>query len=158
MKCPACGHQSSRVVDSRPGPDGVEIRRRRECDDCTHRFTTYERIEDSGKMVVKRDGRREPFDADKVRRSLRTACRKRPVSADIMERMVDRVAAMIDEGPERELASEALGRQLLKELAGVDEVSYARFASVYRRFNSLADFVSLANEAPDAPPTDGDDP
>lgn len=144
MLCPACGHQSSKVVDSRPGPDGLEIRRRRECESCQLRFTTYERREDSEKMVLKRDGRHEPFDRDKIRRSLRTACRKRPVSADAIERMVERAAARVEDSPEREVGSGEIGLHLLEELRKVDEVSFARFASVYQRFEALDDFVELA--------------
>lgn len=144
MRCPACGHEGSKVVDSRPGPDGTEIRRRRECERCSHRFTTYERMEGGAKMVVKRDGRHEPFDRDKIRRSLRTACRKRPVSADAIARIEERVSAKVEETPEGEVTSEAIGLQLLEELRDVDEISFARFASVYRRFESLADFTALA--------------
>ena len=144
MRCPACGHQSSKVVDSRPGPDGVEIRRRRECESCQHRFTTYERREGSEKMVLKRDGRHEPFDRDKIRRSLRTACRKRPVSADAIERMVERAAARVEDTVDREVSSGAIGMHLLEELRRVDEVSFARFASVYQRFEALDDFLQLA--------------
>ncbi|MCP4870809.1 MAG: transcriptional repressor NrdR [Proteobacteria bacterium] len=144
MRCPACGHEGSKVVDSRPGLDGMEIRRRRECEKCTHRFTTYERMEGGAKMVVKRDGRHEPFDRDKIRRSLRTACRKRPVSADAIARIEERVSAKVEAAPEGEVTSEAIGLQLLEELRDVDEISFARFASVYRRFESLADFTELA--------------
>ncbi len=144
MKCPSCSHSTSRVVDSRPSPEQGEIRRRRECEKCTSRFTTYERIDGQGAMVLKRDGRREPFDADKIRRALRIACRKRPVSADAIERAVGRVALSVDESPEQELPSEEIGKRLLAELAAVDEVSFARFASVYLRFERLEDFVQLA--------------
>ncbi len=152
MRCPACGHASSKVVDSRPGPDGLEIRRRRECESCQHRFTTYERTDGSAKMVLKRDGRHEPFDRDKIRRSLRTACRKRPVSADAIERIVERAAARLEESPDREVDSPAIGKHLLEELRVVDEVAYARFASVYLRFESLADFERLADslQTPDS--------
>jgi transcriptional repressor NrdR len=151
MRCPACGHGASRVVDSRPSPEQGEIRRRRECEQCTTRFTTYERIDGQGAMVLKRDGRREPFDAGKIRQALRIACRKRPVSADAIERVVGRVALSVDESPEQELPSEEIGRRLLEELAAVDEVSFARFASVYLRFERLADFVQLAQRQAGAP-------
>ena len=146
MKCPSCSHGASRVVDSRPSPEQGEIRRRRECEKCTSRFTTYERIDGQGAMVLKRDGRREPFDADKIRRALRIACRKRPVSADAIERAVGRVALGVDESPEQELPSQEIGQRLLAELAAVDEVSFARFASVYLRFERLEDFVKLAEQ------------
>ncbi len=145
MRCPACGQLDSRVVDSRPGPAGLEIRRRRECESCRHRFTTYERSDGSAKMILKRDGRHEPFDRDKLRRSLRTACRKRPVSADAIERIVERAAATLEESPEREVSSADLGQHLLQELRRVDEVIFARFASVYLHFNSLSEFADLAD-------------
>lgn len=144
MRCPACGHSNSKVVDSRPGPDGLEIRRRRECDGCGHRFTTYERMEGGTKTVVKRDGRHEPFDREKLRRSLRTACRKRPVSADEGARMVERVTAAVEARPGTEVDSAMIGEALLAELRRVDEVAYARFASVYRQFTTLQDFLELA--------------
>ncbi len=146
MRCPDCGHTTSRVVDSRGTPEAAEIRRRRECESCASRFTTYERVETAPPMVVKRDGRREAFDPDKLRRALRTACRKRPVSADAIERMVTRVTRVVGAFGEREVASEAIGRAILQELADVDEVSYARFASVYLRFESLADFETLLEQ------------
>jgi transcriptional repressor NrdR len=101
-------------------------------------------MEGGAKMVLKRDGRHEPFDRDKIRRSLRTACRKRPVSADEIARIEERVAARVEESPEGEVSSEVIGQQLLEELRTVDEISYARFASVYRRFETLADFTALA--------------
>ncbi len=145
MRCPACGNTSSKVVDSRPAPDGDAIRRRRACERCGARFTTWERIEELVPLVVKRDGRREPFQRDKVRSSVSIACRKRPVNADQIERIVARIA---DEVTDREASSEELGRRVLDELAGVDEVAYARFASVYLRFESLQDFQDLAIERP----------
>jgi transcriptional repressor NrdR len=144
------------VVDSRPSPEQGEIRRRRECEHCAGRFTTYERVDGIGAMVLKRDGRREPFDPDKVRRALRIACRKRPVSADAIERVVGRIASGVDESPEQELPSQEIGRRLLEELASVDEVSFARFASVYLRFESLADFARLAAQhSPSGTPDPG---
>jgi transcriptional repressor NrdR len=146
VRCPDCGHTASKVVDSRGGPEALEIRRRRECESCGGRFTTYERLETAPPMVVKRDGRREAFDPEKLRRALRTACRKRPVSADVIERMVGRVTRRVGAFGEREVDSEAIGRALLDELAAVDEVSYARFASVYLRFESFADFDRLLKE------------
>ncbi len=146
MRCPACGHSASRVVDSRPGLDGLEIRRRRECEGCHGRFTTYERIELQPPMVVKRDGRREPFDANKLRRALRTACRKRPVDAEALERIVRTVTHKLSATGDREVDATAIGRELLDDLAHVDQVAYARFASVYLRFETLADFDTLLRE------------
>ena len=144
MRCPGCSSTASRVVDSRPGPDGGSIRRRRECEDCAGRFTTYERVEAVVPMIVKRDGRREPFDPDKVRSALRTACRKRPVSSDTIERILERVGSGLTQSGDREAATSAIGDALLHELKAVDEVSYARFASVFLRFENLDDFVGLA--------------
>ena len=140
MRCPACGNTSSKVVDSRPAPDGDAIRRRRACERCGARFTTWERVEELVPLVVKRDGRREPFQRDKVRRSVSIATRKRPVTADQIERIVSRIA---DAVTDREADSDELGRLVLEELADIDEVAYARFASVYLRFESLEEFRSL---------------
>ena len=140
MRCPACGNTSSKAVDSRPAPDGDAIRRRRACERCGARFTTWERVEELVPLVVKRDGRREPFQRDKVRRSVSIATRKRPVTADQIERIVSRIA---DAVTDREADSEELGRLVLEELADIDEVAYARFASVYLRFESLEEFRSL---------------
>jgi len=147
VRCPACENGSSKVVDSRPGLGGAEIRRRRECDACSHRFTTWERIESVTPLVVKRDARREPFDPDKIRRSLLIACRKRPVSADAIERIVHRTASRVEALGEREVSSESIGGVLLDELKAVDPVSYARFASVYRRFETLDEFAQLVRES-----------
>ena len=143
MLCPACGNTSSRVVDSRPTPDGDAIRRRRACERCGERFTTWERVEEVVPLVVKRDARREPFQRDKIRRSVSVATRKRPVTADDMERIVARVSDEVIRAPGSEMQSEEIGRLVLSELAAVDEVAYARFASVYLRFDSLADFKAL---------------
>lgn len=148
MRCPACGNTSSKVVDSRPAPDGDAIRRRRACERCGARFTTWERVEELVPLVVKRDGRREPFQRDKVRRSVSIATRKRPVNADQIEGIVARIA---DAVTDREAASEELGRLVLDELADIDEVAYARFASVYLRFESLAEFQALAIGKPRVP-------
>lgn len=147
MLCPACGNGSSRVVDSRPAPDGDAIRRRRACERCGERFTTWERVEEVVPLVVKRDGRREPFQRDKIRRSVSIAIRKRPVAADEVERIAARVADEVTRSVGSELPSEDIGELVLSELAAVDEVAYARFASVYLRFESLADFKDLVPPA-----------
>jgi len=144
MRCPSCSHLASKVVDSRPGNEGQEIRRRRECESCQHRFTSYERCEQIVPLVVKRDGRREEFEREKLRRALRTACRKRSVSAEVIEQIVQRVANELEGTAAREVSSEEIGERLLGELAEVDQVAYARFASVYLRFDTLSDFISLA--------------
>ena len=143
MRCAVCNSIESKVVDSRPGSDGGSIRRRRECEECGGRFTTYERLESIVPMIVKRDGRRESFDADKIRRALRTACRKRPVSADAIERIVERIVGTLTESTDREAPTSAIGDLLLVELKEVDEVSYARFASVFLRFETLDEFAGL---------------
>ncbi len=144
MRCPSCGHLASRVVDSRPAPEGGEIRRRRACESCLSRFTTYERVEDFVPTVLKRDGRREPFDREKVRRSVQIACRKRPVSAKSIERLVELLASRAVQSGSREVPTRILGQQALAELRDLDEVAFARFASVYLRFTSLGDFTTLA--------------
>ena len=148
MLCPACGNTSSRVVDSRPAPDGDAIRRRRACERCGERFTTWERVEEVVPLVVKRDGRREPFQRDKIRRSVSIAIRKRPIAAEEMERIVARVSDAVVRSVGSEMESEAIGELVLGELGAVDEVAYARFASVYLRFENLDDFRTL--EAPPA--------
>ncbi|MBJ93827.1 MAG: transcriptional regulator NrdR [Rickettsiales bacterium] len=144
MRCPSCLHPASKVVDSRPGSEGQEIRRRRECEGCQHRFTTYERCELIVPLVIKRDGRREELERDKLRRALRTACRKRSISAETIEDIVDRVANELLSAAAREVSSAEIGERLLQELAAIDEVAYARFASVYLRFESLDEFRDLA--------------
>ena len=146
MRCPACSHLASKVVDSRPGNEGQEIRRRRECELCRHRFTTYERCEQIVPLVVKRDGRREEFEREKLRRALRTACRKRSVTAEVIEEIVERVADDLEGTAAREVSSQEIGELLLNELAEVDQVAYARFASVYLSFETLSDFISLAGQ------------
>ncbi|MCO4772861.1 MAG: transcriptional repressor NrdR [Deltaproteobacteria bacterium] len=150
MLCPACGNISSRVVDSRPAPDGDAIRRRRACERCGERFTTWERVEEVVPLVVKRDGRREPFQRDKIRHSVSIAIRKRPVPADEVERIVSRVSDEVTRSVGSELPSEDIGELVLSQLAAVDEVAYARFASVYLRFESLEDFRDLV--APSSKP------
>ena len=143
MRCPSCAHPASKVVDSRPGNEGQEIRRRRECENCHARFTTYERCERIVPLVVKRDGRREEFERDKLRRALRTACRKRSVTAEVIEGIVERVANELEGAAGSEVTSQEIGERLLSELTQVDQVAYARFASVYLRFDTLSDFQSL---------------
>ena len=130
MQCPYCRHVDSRVVDSRLAAGGTVTWRRRECDACKRRFTTYERVEHSLPAVVKRDGKREPFDRDKILRSLRIACNKRPVSVDRLE-----------EG-EREIDSRAVGERVMERLRDLDQVAYVRFASVYKSFRDIDEFMS----------------
>lgn len=144
MRCPACGHPESRVADSRPGPEGASIRRRRACESCDHRFTTWERIE-ADLVVQKRDGRREAWSADKLLRALTVACRKRPVPADELQRVVDRVAAKL--AGRGEVPAAEIGSSALEELAAIDQVAWVRFASVYLRFDRIGEFERFAEAA-----------
>ena len=141
MKCPFCAHPDSKVVDSRPEKDGSAIRRRRECESCGKRFTTHERIEEMLPLVQKKDGRREPFDRLKVIAGIKKACEKRPVSVESIEKMVDRLESRLQESGEREISSTTIGTWVMKELHDVDEVAYVRFASVYRSFKDINEFM-----------------
>jgi transcriptional repressor NrdR len=141
MKCPFCGHLEDKVIDSRAGGAGDVIRRRRECEACARRFTTYERVEDVLPTVVKKDGRREPFDRHKLVRGLRTACNKRPVSIERVEAVADAIEREVQEHEKREVTASELGERVMAHLKDLDEVAYVRFASVYRSFRDADDFV-----------------
>ncbi len=141
MRCPYCGHQEDRVVDSRELAAASQIRRRRECAACARRFTTYERIEEVRELVVKRDGRREPYDRGKVLGGLLRACEKRPVSLQELEASAEAVEAALSRKDEREISSEEIGRILMERLRELDQVAYVRFASVYRRFEDIDEFL-----------------
>jgi transcriptional repressor NrdR len=141
MRCPYCRDLENRVVDSRLGKDGDAIRRRRHCEHCGRRFTTYERVEDALPMVVKKDGRREPFERAKIVNGLRRACEKRPVSIDAIEAVADRIERQLQEGAEKEVTSRAIGEALMRELHELDGVAYVRFASVYRSFRDVHEFM-----------------
>lgn len=141
MRCPFCGHAEDKVVDSRESREGDAIRRRRECLGCARRFTSYERVEEMPVVVVKKDGRREPFDAQKLMKGLHLACQKRPVSLARIEELVKDVQARLLEWPDREVRSLELGELVMEELKVLDHVAYVRFASVYREFKDLPDFV-----------------
>ena len=141
MRCPYCGQMSEKVVDSREGKDGEVIRRRRECLECHRRFTTYERIEEIHFMVVKKDGRREPFDRHKLLGGLLKATQKRPVSVAQLEQIVDEIEGRLGEKPDREIPSGEIGELVMKRLHDLDEVAYVRFASVYRQFKDVHQFV-----------------
>ena len=141
MQCPYCGNLTEKVVDSREGKDGEVIRRRRECLQCHRRFTTYERIEEIHFMVVKKDGRREPFDRHKALNGLRRATEKRPVSTAQLEAIVDEIEGRLAETPDREIASSEIGETIMQRLHDLDEVAYVRFASVYRQFRDVHQFV-----------------
>src|SRR5258708_22143983 len=134
MKCPFCGHPEDKVVDSRESKEGEAIRRRRECMACERRFTTYERIDEIPYAVVKKDGRRERFDRQKLLNGLLKACEKRPVRMKALEAMVDEVETMLQDRPEREISAQEVGSYVMSKLRDLDQVAYVRFASVYRRF------------------------
>lgn len=141
MKCPFCDDVEDKVVDSRMAKEGEMIRRRRECLSCKRRYTTYERIEESLPMVVKKDGRREPFDRTKIHSGLKKACEKRPISVATIEAVTDRIEKRIQEMGETEIPSRAVGEEIMKELHNLDQVAYVRFASVYREFKDIDQFM-----------------
>lgn len=141
MKCPFCRDLENKVIDSRLSKEGEVIRRRRECLQCTRRFTTYERAEEAFPLVVKKDGRRETFDRMKIVAGLKRACEKRPVSIEAIEAVVDRIERGLLERGEKELPSSAIGEALMHELHVLDKVAYVRFASVYRSFEDIGEFM-----------------
>jgi transcriptional repressor NrdR len=140
MKCPYCGFGQDKVVDSRESKEADSIRRRRECESCNRRFTTYERIDEIPYMVVKKDGRRERFDRQKVLSGLLRACEKRPVSSLQLEKIVDATEAYLIDAPERERTTSEVGELIMEHLKGLDSVAYIRFASVYRDFKDVREF------------------
>jgi transcriptional repressor NrdR len=141
MKCPFCANGENKVIDSRISKDGGAIRRRRECLACEKRFTTYEFVEEVLPMVVKKDGRRELFDRTKVRSGVKKACEKRPISTDAIESLVERVEQTCQEYQGKEIPSSVIGEEIMKELQELDGVAYVRFASVYREFRDVTDFI-----------------
>jgi transcriptional repressor NrdR len=141
MTCPFCGHREDKVIDSRESKNGDSIRRRRECLGCDRRYTTYERCDEVPYMVIKKDGRREKFDRQKVLNGLLHACEKRPISMGTLAALVDDVESMLTESPERELATVLIGERLMDRLKGLDKIAYVRFASVYRDFQDIEEFV-----------------
>ena len=142
MKCPFCGHLQDKVVDSRESKEGEAIRRRRQCLGCHRRFTSYERIDEIPYMVVKKDGRRERFDRQKVLAGLLKACEKRPVSMIQLEAIADKAETRVQESSEREVSTRLLGEMIMDELKNLDKVAYVRFASVYLDFKDLHEFMS----------------
>lgn len=142
MKCPFCAFNDTKVIDSRPDRDGSVIRRRRECESCSRRFTTHERVEEVLPLIQKKDGRREPYDRAKVISGMKKACEKRPVSIDLIEDMAARLEGRLLESGEKEVSSTVIGEWIMNELHGVDEVAYVRFASVYRSFRDINEFMS----------------
>lgn len=146
MKCPVCGDADTRVIDSRSTKDETEIRRRRHCDACAHRFTTYERAEGAFPMVVKKDGRRESWDRDKLFRGLAKACEKRPVPMERIQALVDEIGRSISGQGEAEVPSREIGERIMSTLRQLDEVAYVRFASVYRSFKDIDEFMEELSE------------
>ncbi|HNQ18972.1 MAG: transcriptional regulator NrdR [Smithellaceae bacterium] len=142
MKCPFCGNAENKVIDSRISKDGKAIRRRRECLACEKRFTTYEYVEDILPMVVKKDGRREAFDRIKIRNGVMKACEKRPISMEEMEKIVDAVEQTCQEYQGEEIPSNVIGEKVMQELKALDGVAYVRFASVYRQFRDVGEFMT----------------
>ncbi len=145
MKCPYCGYQESKVVDSRPADEG-SIRRRRECLRCERRFTTYETVESLPMVVIKKDGSRETFDRSKVLRGIQRSCEKRPVPVADMERMATEIEQELQNNLEREISTELVGEMVMDKLKKADEVAYVRFASVYRQFKDINTFMSELNK------------
>jgi transcriptional repressor NrdR len=141
MRCPKCGCQDDKVIDSRASREGATIRRRRECIGCGHRFTTYEEVEHTGLLVLKRDGRREEFSKEKLLSGLKKACQKRPISLKVIEDLVERIVNEITDKYEREVPADVIGQLVMEGLRAIDDVAYVRFASVYRRFQEATDFV-----------------
>ncbi|MBD3237795.1 MAG: transcriptional repressor NrdR [Candidatus Eisenbacteria bacterium] len=156
MRCPKCGHEGDRVIDSRSVRDGKGVRRRRECAACAQRFTTYEYVEPAAFLIVKRDGRREAYQREKLRRGILRACQKRPTAAAEIDALVERIELRLLRTVGEEIAASQIGRLVLEELRGLDQVAYVRFASVYRRFESADEFReiidSMAVRAPEPGP------
>jgi transcriptional repressor NrdR len=146
MRCPFCGHAESQVKDSRPSEDGAAIRRRRFCPECEGRFTTFERVQLRELTILKRSGRRTPFDRDKLARSVAIALRKRPVEPDRVERMISSITRALESMGETELPSSVVGGLVMKELKQLDDVAYVRYASVYRNFSETQDFARFLGE------------
>ncbi|MDI6754047.1 MAG: transcriptional regulator NrdR [Thermodesulfobacteriota bacterium] len=146
MRCPFCQHIDDRVIDSRLSKEGGMIRRRRECANCQRRFTTYERVEETMPLVIKKDGRRQTFDRGKILAGLHRACEKRPISVETLEKMVERIEQRLEEAGEREVHSREIGEQIMHELQNLDEVAYVRFASVYRSFKDVNEFMNEVKE------------
>ena len=142
MTCPFCGHLGDKVVDSRESKEGEVIRRRRECLECGRRFTSYERIDEIPYMVIKKDGTRERFERQKLIAGLLKACEKRPVSVAAVEGVADRLESMLQERPEKEMSTAEVGEVVMEELKRLDKVAYVRFASVYRHFRDIGEFMS----------------
>ncbi len=153
MRCPFCGNTETQVKDSRPAEDHASIRRRRSCPSCAGRFTTYERVQLRDLVVVKKNGRRQDFDRDKLARSIRTALQKRPVEPDRVEQMINGIVRRLESLGDSDIASDTIGEIVMESLARIDTVAYVRFASVYKNFQEVADFEDFVSELrPQKPP------
>jgi transcriptional repressor NrdR len=146
MKCPYCGTFNNKVVDSRLSKEGVLIRRRRECNACQRRFTTYEKVEEIHPVVIKKDGRREPFQRDKISEGIARACQKRPISVEAIEEFIDSLEQSFQDSGRKEIATTEIGERVMAKLHEWDDVAYVRFASVYRQFKDPDDFVQELKE------------
>jgi transcriptional repressor NrdR len=146
MKCPYCGSFNNKVVDSRLSREGIMIRRRRECDACQRRFTTYEKVEEIHPVVIKKDGRREPFQREKISEGILRACQKRPISVEDIEEFIDNLEQSFQESGRKEIATSEIGELVMAKLHEWDDVAYVRFASVYRQFKDPGDFVQELTE------------
>ncbi|HHV98496.1 MAG TPA: transcriptional repressor NrdR [Clostridiaceae bacterium] len=141
MKCPYCGYEDDRVIDSRPTEEGAAIRRRRECSKCLRRYTTYEKVESVPLMVIKKDKTRQPFNREKIINGLLRACEKRPVSIDDVEKLVNEIESQLYNSLQREVTTKDIGEMVMMKLKNLDEVAYVRFASVYRQFKDINTFM-----------------
>lgn len=146
MRCPYCGHDDSKVIDSRPTEEGVAIRRRRECIKCAQRFTTYEKVESLPIVVIKKDKTRELFNREKLLAGLTRACEKRPVETSTLDRLVDRIESDLQNTLKREVSTKEIGEKVMEGLKDIDEVAYVRFASVYRQFKDVTTFIAEVNK------------
>ena len=146
MKCPFCGSFKDKVTDSRSTKEDTEIRRRRECEDCGGRYTTYERIEEVMPIVKKKNGEREPFDRNKIKKGILISCQKRPVSAEVIDQIIEKVEKAIQSYEKKEIDSSVIGNLVMQQLKTVDKVAYIRFASVYKEFRDAIDFIEEARE------------
>lgn len=149
MRCPYCGSEDTQVKDSRPTEDNTAIRRRRVCPDCGQRFTTFERVQLRELTVIKSNGRRAPFDRDKLLRSIQIAMRKRPVESERVERLVSGLVRALESMGESEIASASIGKMVMESLAAIDQVAYVRFASVYKNFHEVKDFAEFIGSMPE---------
>lgn len=146
MKCPFCGSLRDKVTDSRSTKEDTEIRRRRECEDCGGRYTTYERIEEVMPIVKKKNGEREPFDRNKIKKGILISCQKRPVSAEVIDQIIEKVEKAIQSYEKKEIDSSVIGNLVMQQLKTVDKVAFIRFASVYKEFRDALDFIEEAKE------------